>query len=88
MTTSDQSERKYKRLKREIDKLDREISRKEGAQEELLRTLQRDFECETLDDAQDLLEALQQQEHKLKNKFDQELEAFEEKWGDVLQEKD
>jgi len=84
MTTP--TERKFAKIKEKVDRLKREADKAEGAYEELLRVLKRDFDCDNLDDAKELLERLIRQEQKLKAKLEKSMAAFKDKWDDQLRE--
>lgn len=76
---------RWERLKGEVDKLQRDVDRAEGSLHTLLDRLRKEHGCESLEDARELLNRLSRKEAKLEERFDQSLEAFEQKWDGVLQ---
>jgi hypothetical protein len=49
-----------------------------------MKQLKESFDCETLEEAQTLLDELDEKETKAKAKFKKAMNRFEEKWGEVV----
>lgn len=76
----------YKRLKQQTDQLLKEFNRAEGQLDGLLDTLRTEFECDSVEQAQDLLAKLQRQELKQRKALELAMSEFEEEWGEILQD--
>ena len=76
------------KLKDQVDTLQKKADKAEGALDTLLKELQRDFECSTLEEARKKLVALKRKSEQAKTRFEKQLSLFEEKWGDGLQQED
>jgi len=77
---------KYNLLKKKADKFKAEAERAAGALDQLMGELKKEFGCNTVEDAEKLLKKLVKEEKKAKVAYDEELERFEEKWGNRLEE--
>ena len=73
------------KLKRKADDLRQQRDRAQGRLEETEKRLKEEFEVDSLKDAEKLLEKLEKEETVAKEKFDDAMEDFEEKWGDKLE---
>jgi hypothetical protein len=76
--------KRYEELKSSVDKKQRELSRAEGAQQELLKRLSREFDCDSLKDAERLLAQLKKESTKAQKSYEDALEEFQERWGEIL----
>lgn len=74
----------FQRLKKRVDKLRADVSRAEGALEQLLARLTTDFDCEDLESAELLLEELELKAKREEESYNRALQEFNEKWGDKL----
>lgn len=77
--------KRFTQLKSNTERLQREVSRAEGAHQELLKRLQVEFDCGSLKDAEKLLVQLRKDFAKIEKSYETSLADFEEKWGDVLE---
>ncbi len=86
MSNNDQTLKKYTRLKKDVETAQQRKDRAQGALDQLMKTLEEDFNCSTLKQAQKKLTNLQEQEKDAKEDFVEAIEDFEEKWEEKLQE--
>jgi len=77
---------KYNELKVKADKLKAKADRVEGALEQLLLRLKNEFECDTIQEAEELLEQLMEEEAEAEENYEKEYKAFNSKWGEKLEE--
>ncbi len=84
--SSDQTLKKYMRLKKDVETAQQRKDRAQGALDQLMKNLDKDFKCASLKQAQKKLTNLQEQEEEAKEDFVEAMEEFEEKWEDKLQE--
>ena len=75
---------KYQALKRRADKAKSDADRAEGVLEEQMKKLKREFDVDTIEDAEKLLTKLKEEESVAEKKYDAELASFETKWGKLL----
>ena len=75
---------KYQELSNKIDKYQRNIDRAEGSLNTLLEKLKADFKCNDITTAKTLLTKLQKEAGTAEKKLQTDLDAFEDKWGDIL----
>ena len=75
---------KLSKLKKQAESAQREADKAQGALEQILSQLKEDFDCETLEDAETLLDKLGEKERTKAEAFDTALAEFEEKYGDKL----
>lgn len=75
---------KFKRLKDKAKKAAQEADRAEGALEQEWKKLQDNYEVDSLEDAEGLLEELAKEEQQAEKKYEESLEAFEEEWGELI----
>lgn len=71
----------YLSLKEKVDRLRADVSRSEGALEQLLQQLKREFKCRSLKDAKRLLQSLSSELEQLTSDNKLKLDVFEEKWS-------
>ena len=76
---------RYKQLKTEVDELQREINKAEGALEQLTERLQSEFGCKTLEQAEKLLRKMQKEAKQAEDEYNEALSEFEEQWLEVLE---
>ncbi len=84
--SNDTTLKKYMRLKKDVETAQQRKDRAQGALDQLMKNLEKDFKCTTLKQAQKKLTNLQEQEEEMKENFVEAMEKFEEKWEDKLQE--
>lgn len=75
----------FQRIKKKVENLKQEKSRAEGALAEQERVLKESFDCDSLEDAESKLEELERKRDAAKTKYEADLEAFKDKFGDLLQ---
>lgn len=73
---------KYTELKEKVDKAKRERDRAAGALEQAEKQLKEQFDCNSLEEAEELLEAKQKDEARAEKKFEKAMTEFEEKWDE------
>ncbi len=88
MSNNDQTLKKYMKLKKDVEVSRQRADREQGALDQLMKTLKKDFNCTTLKQAQKKLKNLQEQEVEAKEEFVEVMEEFEEKWEEKLQGSD
>ncbi len=84
--SNDATLKKYMRLKKDVETAQQRANRAQGALDQLMTTLQRDYDCSTLKQAQKKLKTLRKQEEEAKKEFVEAVEQFEEEWDEQLQE--
>jgi len=72
------------KLKQRVEKLKQEQHRAEGALNEAMKRLLKDYECKSLEEAEGLLEHLEEEEIKAEEEFEEALRRFEDKWKEEL----
>ncbi len=88
MSNNDQTLKKYMRLKKEVETAQQRKDRAQGALDQLMKNLEKDFKCTSLKQAQKKLTNLQEREEEAKEEFVEAMEEFEEKWEEKLQGSD
>ena len=73
---------KYLALKKRVESAQQKADQAEGAIGEVMKQLEREFGCSTLNEAKRKLKQLEKQEVESKEKFDSAVEKFEEDWPD------
>lgn len=71
-------------LKAKVERLKGDANKAAGALEQHMKTLKTDFDCDTLEDAEEKLEKLRADAQKAEEKFDTALAAFHKKWEGKL----
>ena len=71
-------------LKAKVERLRRDADRAQGALEQALATLRKDFDCDTLVAGEKKLKQLEKELRVEETKFQDKLEAFQEEWKEVL----
>jgi len=74
---------KYLGLKKKVEDARQKVNQAEGAISELMNQLGREFGCKTLKYAKQKLKHLEKQGQLSKKAFDDAVDAFEEKWGNL-----
>lgn len=74
----------YKKLKKDAYASRTSAERATGALERLQAELKSDYDCDTIADAEKLLEELTKQEQAAEEEYDAALTEFREKWDDKL----
>jgi len=77
---------KFQELKRRADKLQQQKNKAEGALENQLAQLKKDFGCDSIEEARKMLRSSQRAAVKAQAEFEEALREFEDEWGDKLQE--
>ena len=77
-------EQRIKDLRAKVDTRRDEVQRAKGALEQVLATLQTEFGCSSLEEAESKLEELRAEEEKTGKALDRAVEAFEGKWHEKL----
>lgn len=75
---------KYQKLKQRAEKAKADANRAEGVLGEQKKKLKADFGVETVEEAEKLLETLEKETKEAEQKYNEEMSAFEEKWGKLL----
>jgi len=75
---------RYRKLKADVDRCQREADRAEGALSQLMAKLEEEFGCKSLKEAEKLLVKLRKESKKAEKEFGEALNEFEEKWEEVL----
>ena len=75
---------KYLALKKKAEESKAELNRVEGVLQEQTKKLKSDFNVDTIEDAEALLEALKREEAEAEEAYTVELASFESKWGGLL----
>ena len=73
----------YQKLKKRAEQAKSDADRAEGVLSEQKKKLKAEFNVDTIEAAQELLEKLTVEEKEAEEKYDEELAAFQEKWGDL-----
>jgi len=78
--------KRYKHLKAEVARLQRDASKAEGAEEQLKRELKETFKVSTLKAAKLLLKQLKAEAEQAEKEFDAAMAKFEEEYGNQFEE--
>jgi len=84
MTTNNDNLEKYTQLKRKVEQAQHDADRAEGALEQVMRELRKNFDCSTLEEAQEKLKILKKREVEVGDAFTLALDEFEKKWKDKI----
>ena len=74
----------HAKLVQAVQTLERQVANAEGQLAASLATLQREFSVDTVEDAQALLKEMETQNELLERQYETAYEAFDEKWGHLL----
>lgn len=77
---------KYEEAKRLVQNLEREQQQAEGALSEALKRLEEEFQCDSLEQAQELLERLVDEESELRERFEGEMRKFVKRYRNKLED--
>lgn len=72
--------KKFLELKEQVEAAQQKADKAEGALEEVLKQLKRDFGCATIEAAQKKLKQLNKEKEKLEEEFNAGLEQYEKDW--------
>ena len=70
----------YYDLKEELEEAKRKKERAAGALEEAKARMKENFQVDSLEEAEELLEELSDEEHTLQDKFETALDEYKKKW--------
>jgi len=70
----------YQKLKKRAELLKSEISKAEGAYENVMQQIKEQFDCDDLEQAETLAEQLKKQAEEAEQKYNAALDAFNAKW--------
>jgi hypothetical protein len=76
--------KRYETLKNNVDRLQREVNRIEGALQTQQTRLRTDYDCESVEEAEAELKRLEGELSAKGKQFDEELVAFEKEYKDLL----
>lgn len=76
--------KRIERLREQVNNLKREADRAEGALQTILTRLRNEFNCNTIEEAEQLLEKLKKRLETAEENFESEIKKFEEKWHKTL----
>ncbi len=77
---------RFKELKAKVDRLRREYDRAEGALEQAMMKLKKQYGCKTLEEGRALLVKTEKDCKRKRAKFDKAMERFDGEWGEKLGE--
>jgi len=75
---------KFNQLKQTVEDARQNADRAAGALEQITKTLQKDFDCKTINIANKKLKQLQKQEITAKEDFEKAMKEYEKKWKERL----
>lgn len=78
--------KEYQRLKSRVETAKSEADKAQGVYEQAMATLEEEFECKTLKDAEAKLAALDKDAATAETAYDAAKAEFEKEWADVLGE--
>jgi hypothetical protein len=78
--------KRFEDLKSDVEKLQRDIHRSEGALTQQKQRLKQDFDCDSVDEAETMLEKMKEDCRKIEEKYNEKLEEFEQEWKGQLDE--
>lgn len=78
----------FQRLKQTVDRLKTEADKAEGALEQLMVKLKKEYDCDSLGEAKKILAKLKQQEYQADLKFQAALIKFEKEYKQCLADLD
>lgn len=77
---------RFQQIKKKVDDLKSKKDRAEGALQQVLATLKKDFNVDSIAAARDLLKETREDAERLESEYDSKLKEFMEEWGSVLDE--
>ncbi len=78
------NERRFEEVRRKVETVKTQLTKTEGQLEVLQERLLNEFECESIDEARDLLKKMTSEAEAKEKKVKKLYDAFEEQWADVL----
>jgi hypothetical protein len=69
-------------LKQEIEEAQQQANKAQGAYEQIMKQIKKDFACNNLEQVDKLLKELESKERRLKQEYETELNKFKKKWKD------
>lgn len=76
---------KFTRLKKQVVRVQREADKAQGALDEIMKRLRKEFGSKTLVEAEKLLKRFTKEEKELERQFTKDFRSFEKKWRRFLQ---
>lgn len=76
--------KRFEQIKRDLEAKQREQDEARGALTQITRQIKEEFGCENLEVADKKLKELEKEERELERRYEDELEAFEKKWQNVV----
>jgi hypothetical protein len=80
------NEVEYLKLKKRIERLEREREQKRGAREQLLKTLKEEFNCNSIQAAKKLIAKLKKEKEENDRKFNKEFARFQREYNIYLEQ--
>lgn len=77
--------KKLAQLREQVDSMQRESDRAEGALQQILTQLKEEYGCKNLDEAEGLLASLREKLTETEEEYEGALEKFQKKWGSALE---
>lgn len=74
------TEQEYRNLKLEVEEAKAKSQQAKGALEQLMRRLETEYECNSLDEAEELLKRLQKEKEEKETEFDRLMRNYQKKW--------
>ncbi len=74
--------RKFEKLKANVERLERDKAKAEGALEQTMAVLKKEFGVETLEEAEGMLKQLEEESKLALDEYEAALAEFEEEWND------
>ncbi len=78
--------RRVLELREQVEGMERDKARLEGRQEQTLQRLREEHDCSSLAEGKKLLAKLDKEARKLEKEFSEAMKAFQDKWGQKLEE--
>jgi len=75
----------FVRLSKQVEEMQKDANRIEGAIGQMMQTIKKEFNCKTLEEAEQLKENLTNQLEEIEEEFENELLEFKTRWHDVLE---
>ena len=82
---SSKTVRQMQALQKKLERFKSETAKAEGAIEQLTATLEKEFDCASLEEGQTLLDQLEAEEDELKESLETMYDEFSNKWRDTLE---
>ncbi len=78
----------YQKLKAKVDRTRADADKAAGALDQMKVELKKEFDCDSLEDAVELLKKLELKEKAIVKEYEEELVDFESRWAEYLKDKD